>query len=109
MTDRTDDGDVPYATRIPADVGQADRVLGPLTARQTAILAGTGVVLWLGYYATRSLLAPLAYLALVAPIAAVMTALTLGSRDGISTDRFALAALAHQRSPKRRVNAPEPL
>jgi hypothetical protein len=109
MTDRTEDTGIPYTTRIPADIGREDRVLACLTARQTAILAVTGVVLWLGYYATRALLAPLAYLALVAPIAAVMTALTLGSRDGISMDRLALAALAHHRSPKRRVTATEPL
>ncbi|MEU1627065.1 PrgI family protein [Streptomyces sp. NPDC020096] len=105
--DRTEDDEVPYSTRIPADIGCPDRILGPLTARQTAILAGTAGALWLGYLATRPFLPPLAYVALVGPIAAVMTAISLGRRDGIGMDRFVLAALAHRRSPKRRLHAPE--
>jgi PrgI family protein len=107
MPDHTEDGDFRYSVRIPADVGRPDHVLGPLTARQTAILAGTAGVLWLGYGATRSLLAPLAYLVLVTPVAAVVTAVALGNRDGISMDRFVLAAIAFRRSPKRHVHAPE--
>ncbi|GAA1918806.1 PrgI family protein [Streptantibioticus ferralitis] len=105
--DRTENDEVSYSTRIPADIGCPDRILGPLTARQSAILTGTAGALWLGYVATRPFLAPLVYVALVAPIAAVMTAVSLGRRDGIGMDRFALAALAYRRSPKRRLHAPE--
>ena len=57
-----------YAVRIPADLSRPDRVLGPLTARQSSILAVAGVVLWLGYQAACPFMAPLAYLAMVAPI-----------------------------------------
>ncbi|MET9296874.1 PrgI family protein [Streptomyces sp. NPDC003077] len=105
--DRAEDGDALCSAHIPADIDRPDRVLGPLTARQTALLAGTAGVLLLGYYATHPFLAPLAYMALVTPIASVMIALALGHRDGISLDRFALAALAHWRSPNRRLQAPE--
>jgi len=52
-------------------------------------------------------MAPLAYAVLVIPIAGAMAALALGSREGIGLDRFLLAALAHARTPKRRVHAPE--
>ena len=99
--------DIPYTARIPADVGYEDRILGPLTARQTAILAGAAGVLLLGLYASRPVMPPLAYLALVAPVAAVVTALVLGRRDGVSMDRLAMAAWRFWRAPKRQVNAPD--
>jgi hypothetical protein len=107
MPESTEDGDVPAVTRIPADIAQADRILGPLTARQTALLAGTAGVLLLGFYAARPFMAPLAYVVMVTPIAAVMTVVALARRDGIGMDRFALAALAFWRTPKRYVAAPE--
>jgi hypothetical protein len=107
VPDHLEDGDAAYSTRIPADIARPDRILGPLTTRQALILAGTAGLLLLGYYATRAFLLPLAYAAMVAPIATVITALALGRRDGISMDRFALAALVFWRSPKRYVNAPE--
>ncbi|MFE3646425.1 PrgI family protein [Streptomyces sp. NPDC059152] len=95
------------ATRIPADISRPDRLLGPFTARQTALLAAAAVMLYGGWWATRSFMAPLAYAALAAPIAGAVAALALGHREGIGLDRFLLAALAHARTPKRRVHAPE--
>ncbi|MGH1555528.1 hypothetical protein ACRAWF_38085 [Streptomyces sp. L7] len=41
------------------------------------------------------------------PVAGAVSALALGRREGIGLDRFLLAALAHARTPKRRVHAPE--
>ncbi|GAA2662213.1 PrgI family protein [Streptomyces vastus] len=99
--------DAPYATRIPADISRPDRLLGPFTARQSAILAVAGLVLYGGWWVTRPFMAPLAYAALVVPIAGAVAALALGRREGISLDRFLLAALRHARTPKRRVHAPE--
>ncbi|WP_431947898.1 PrgI family protein [Actinacidiphila sp. bgisy167] len=95
------------AARIPADIEREDQVLGPLTARQAAILAVAALVLWLGYVAGRSWISPLAYVALVAPVAVVVAAVVLGRRDGVSMDRFLLAAVAFRRMPKRQVHAPE--
>lgn len=99
--------EAPYPIRIPADISRPDRLLGPFTARQTALLADTGVVLYGGWWATRPFMAPLAYIALVIPIAGAVAALALGQREGIGLDRFLAAALRHARTPKRRVHAPE--
>ncbi|MGP3949644.1 PrgI family protein [Streptomyces sp. 7N604] len=97
----------PYATRIPADISRPDRLLGPFTARQSAIFAVAALVLYGGYWATRPFMAPLAYAALVIPIAGAVAALVLGRREGIGLDRFLLAAFAYARTRGRRVHAPE--
>ncbi|MFD1046349.1 PrgI family protein, partial [Kibdelosporangium lantanae] len=64
--------------RIPADIDMADRVLGPLTARQLAILAGTGLLLYLLWTATHTFLPPAVYLVLAVPIGATAAVLALG-------------------------------
>ncbi|MEV0117689.1 PrgI family protein [Streptomyces sp. NPDC050844] len=106
MSDQADD-DTVTAARIPADVAREDRVLGPLTARQTAILAVAALVLYGGYWALRPFMAALAYAALITPVAGVVTAIALVRREGIGLDRFLLAALAHTRTRGKRVHAPE--
>ncbi|MER6145413.1 PrgI family protein [Streptomyces sparsogenes] len=107
MTDVNDEG--PAATRIPADIARPDRILGPLTARQAAILAAAALVLYGGYWIVRPVMAPLAYVVMTVPVAGVVIAIALGSREGISLDRFLLAACTHARTPKRQVHAPEGL
>ncbi|KPC61334.1 PrgI family protein [Streptomyces chattanoogensis] len=102
-----DPTDAPHGTRIPADISRPDRLLGPFTARQTAILAVSVAVLYGGWWATRSFLAPLTYAVLVIPIAGAVAALALGQREGIGLDRFLASALMHARTPRRRVHAPE--
>ncbi|GAA2110067.1 PrgI family protein [Streptomyces synnematoformans] len=99
--------DASYATRIPADISRPDRLLGPFTARQTAILSLAGVVLYGGWWATRAFMTPLTYVVLVIPIAGAVAVLAVGRREGIGLDRFLLAALAHTRARGRRVYAPE--
>ncbi|MFF4602746.1 PrgI family protein [Streptomyces sp. NPDC001339] len=99
--------EAPSSTRIPADISRPDRLLGPFTARQTALLAAAAIVLYAGWWATRPFMAPITYAALAAPLAGAVAALTLGHREGIGLDRFLLAALAHARTPKRRVYAPD--
>ncbi|WP_194916924.1 PrgI family protein [Catenulispora rubra] len=95
-----------YATRIPADVDRPDVIVARLTARQVVILAGTGVVVWAVFMAAHTALpqVPSLYLIIPAvPIAAVAIGLALGKRDGLSADRFVLAALRHGRAPKHLV------
>jgi len=95
-----------YAVRIPADVDRPDLVLGRLTARQVAILAGTGLTLWAGYSALRaglSHLSPVIVLAGLSPLALVALALAMGRRDGVNADRLVYLAIRHFRSPARRV------
>ncbi|MBL1102040.1 PrgI family protein [Streptomyces coffeae] len=105
MTDVHDEGTA--ATRIPADIARPDRILGPLTARQAATLAACALVLYGGYWILRPVMAPLAYVVMAVPVAGVVTAIALGSREGVGLDRFLFAACAHARAPKRRVHAPE--
>jgi len=93
--------------RIPADVERPDRVLASLTGRQLASLTATAAVLYLAWTATRTLIPPLLFLAAAAPVAAAAAALALGSRDGLSLDRLAVAAIRQRLAPAHRVTAPE--
>lgn len=101
------DEDSVSAVRIPADISRPDRLLGPFTARQTALLAVAALVLYGGYWATRPLLAPLAYAVMAIPIAGAVAALVLGQREGVALDRLLVAALTHTRTRGRKVHAPE--
>ncbi|WP_082393026.1 PrgI family protein [Nocardia arizonensis] len=82
--------------RIPADVERGDRLLGPFTARQVALLATTALLLYAVWIATRTVVAPLVFLAVVAPIAAVVTVAVLTRRDGLSADLLLVAAIRHR-------------
>ncbi|OIK04380.1 PrgI family mobile element protein [Streptomyces monashensis] len=107
MNQHDDAADAPYATRIPADISRPDRLLGPFTAGQTAVLTVAALALYGGWWAAHPFMAPLAYVVLVIPVAGAVAALALGRREGIGLDRFLLSALAHARASKRQVHAPE--
>jgi hypothetical protein len=99
----TEGSEAQRRVRIPADVDRPDRILVGLTARQLTILAATGLLLYLGYTATRSLLPPLVFAVFAMPVAATGAALALGRYDGVGLDRLAAAALAHARTAHRQV------
>ncbi|MEU8974826.1 PrgI family protein [Streptomyces monashensis] len=107
MNQHGEAADAPCTTRIPADISRPDRLLGPFTARQTGILAAAALVLYGGWWATRPFMTALAYAALVVPVAGAVAALAVGRREGVGLDHFLFCALAHARTPKRRVHAPE--
>jgi hypothetical protein len=86
--------------KIPA-VDQEDRVLAGLTVRQVAQLGAVVAVLWLAYQATHPYLRPLLFVTAAAPVLAVAVAAVLTRRDGISLDRWLLAAWRHRRTPHR--------
>lgn len=91
---------------IPADVDQPDRILAGLTARQLAILAGIGVGLWLAYLLVHAVV-PLPVFAVAAiPLMAAASVLALAKRDGLSMDRFLIAAAEFARHPRRMTTAP---
>ncbi|WP_206789624.1 PrgI family protein [Amycolatopsis sp. MtRt-6] len=96
-----------HPVRIPADVDRPDRVLGPLTARQLAILGVTGLLLYTFYNATHSLIPLPLFLVFAAPIALAVTVVALGRRDGISLDRLLVAAIRQRFTPRHQVSAPE--
>ena len=104
---RRDDRDDRGRVRIPADVERDDRLLAGLTARQLAILAVAGVVLWAGYAATRHLVPSAAFGAVAVPFGAVAAMLALGRFEGVAADRWVAAAWRHHRSPHRLVPAPD--
>lgn len=97
----------PASVRIPSNVDMPDRVIGPLTARQLAILTVTGLVLYAGWAATRTIVPVPVFLILAMPIGASATALALGRRDGLPLDRLLLAAIRQHFAPRYRVAAPE--
>ena len=89
--------------RIPADVDREDPLVFGLSARQLCILGGAALAAWLAYEVMRPLLpAPLA-VAFGAPLIAMGIVIALGRRDGLTSDRFLLAALRQLWSPRRLV------
>jgi hypothetical protein len=93
--------------RIPADVDMHDRVLGPLTARQLAILTAAGAVLYLIWAATRAFVLIPVFLAFAVPAGAASAMLALGTRDGVPMDKLLVAAIRQRVAPRHRVAAPE--
>jgi hypothetical protein len=93
--------------RIPADVDRPDVVVGRLTFRQAAIIAGVGGACWLAFTAVHKAAPHAPAILLAAPLALIVlvaAAVALASRDGISGDRFLLAAIAHARRPRLLIN-----
>ncbi len=99
------DEEVPMSARVPADVEKPDKIVFGLTARQTAILAVTGLVLWGLYQSTHTLVSPVVFAAVAIPIAGLAFAVVTVRRDGLTLDAWLLAALKQRRSPKRLVPA----
>lgn len=95
------------SVRIPADVDMADKVVGPLTARQLAILAVTGLVLYAAWTAARAFVPLPVFLAVAIPVGVSAAVIALGQRDGISMDRLLIAAIRQRIRPRHQVAAPE--
>jgi hypothetical protein len=103
------DLEYPYSARIPADIDRPDQVVAGLTFRQVAIIAGSGGICWAAFTAVHSAIPRLPAVAVAAPLVLVLLiagSVALGSRDGISADRFLLAGLAYLRRPRRLISAP---
>jgi len=99
-----------FTARIPADVDRPDAVIARLTFRQVAIIAGAAGACWLFFTAVHRAAPALPALALAAPLVLLLTlaaGIALGARDGISADRFLLAAWRYARRPRLMVDAPE--
>ena len=93
--------DTDLRARIPADVDAPDKIMFNLTARQVAILAAAAAVFWLAWQSLAKVI-PLPVFGLaVIPFAGVTVAVALGRRDGLSLDRWLLAAIVHRRAPHR--------
>ncbi|MFI0352839.1 PrgI family protein [Actinomadura sp. 9N407] len=95
--------DEALTAKIPADVDQPDKILYGFTARQLAVLTSTGLVASGLYLAVHSWLPFAAVIASVLPVVALGCVVTVARRDGMSLDRYVLAALRHLQLPKTRV------
>ncbi|GAB4588968.1 TraG/VirB4 family ATPase [Nocardia sp. IFM 10818] len=95
--------------RIPADVDRRDKLIGPFTARQLAIVAATGLGLYAAWLLTRTVIAPPVFVAGAVPVGALVTGLVLTTRDGLSGDQLLVAAIRHRLRPHRLVAAPHGL
>jgi hypothetical protein len=97
------------AVKVPADVELEDKLAFGLTARQLALLAGSGVCAY-GAYLLLTALVP-APVALAAPLLVVTCGLllALGRHDGMSGDQLALAVGRYMRAPKQQLLAPDGL
>ncbi|WP_084965976.1 PrgI family protein [Thermoactinospora rubra] len=93
--------------RIPADVEQPDKIIGSFTARQLLILGGTGALLYAAYMAVGEHVPLVVCAAVSLPIAVAGILLAIGQHDGVSLDRYVMAAIRHHRSPKHLVSTPE--
>jgi len=92
---------------ILADIERPDRILGPLTARQLALLTPVALALWLAYTATRDVIPAAIFAALALPVAGAAAAAALTNRDGVSLDQLLLYAIRQNHQPRRLVTAPE--
>lgn len=101
-THPSDEPDLRATVRLPADVEQEDRVLGPLTARQAAWLAGGALLLWLAFTALHALVPVPLLLGGAAVTGGAWTAIVLGRREGLPLMAWLAAGLRHARSPKLR-------
>jgi len=99
------------AVPVNADLEIEDKILGPFTARQTAILATTAVIGWLFYAGLHKLVPPVVLLAAALIIGAALVATITTKRDGLPLDRYLLAAIRHQRRGNRYItsDADEPV
>ncbi|MFI7455212.1 PrgI family protein [Nonomuraea sp. NPDC049714] len=97
----------PLSARIPVDIDRPDKIAYGLTFRQVLIVTMTGATAAGVYYLFHQILPIVILAAFLLPLVALGLALALGHRDGLSLDRFALAAVLFSRSPKRMAAAPE--
>lgn len=99
--------ETPIRARIPADLDTPDRLVAGLTARQLALLTAAALPLYAAWQAL-STRVPLPVLATVtATLAALAVAVAMGHREGLSLDRWLLAALTHRLRPRRLAPTPE--
>ncbi|MEV4285459.1 PrgI family protein [Nonomuraea bangladeshensis] len=97
----------PLLARIPADIDKPDKIAYGLTFRQILIVALTGGIAAAVYYLCHQMLPVVILAAILLPFLALGIAVALGRRDGLSLDRFVLAAVSFARTSKRLVAAPD--
>jgi hypothetical protein len=100
-------GEYGVQAQVPSDFEAPDRVLYGLTARQVAIVAGAGGLVWLAWRLLGDLVPPAVIGIAALPVLGASVVVAVGRRDGLGLDVWLLAALRSARSPRRLVAAPE--
>lgn len=95
-------------TVVPADIDTPDQIAWGLSFRQLSILAAAAGGLWLAYSNTRTLVPPLAWVAIAIPVMAAAIVLALGRRDGLPLDVWLRHGLRMRTSPRRLTPGPKP-
>lgn len=100
------DPDTAPTARIAADVDTPDKIVYGLTARQLAILAAAAAAAYSIWRVVGGLLPRPVLFAVLIPFAGLAIVLAVGRRDGVSMDRWAVAAARFWRSPRRLTPSP---
>ncbi|GAA3239754.1 PrgI family protein [Actinocorallia longicatena] len=94
----------PLSAAIPADVDRPDKVAYGMTSHQLALLAAAGFLALL-FWATAGTVLPLPVtVALITPVVVAGLVLAFARRDGMTLDRYGLAAFLHLRISRERVS-----
>ena len=101
----------PSPVPVPADIKVEARILGPLNARQCAILATTAAITLALGEAMRATghPSPAAIITAVAPLVFAGCLLALAKPGGVPADRLLSAAVRYRRTGRRQANAPQHL
>jgi hypothetical protein len=91
----------PIRARIPADLDTPDRLVAGLSAHQLAILTAAAVPLYALWQILGERVPVPALAVLTAVIGALAVVVALGRRDGLSLDRWLIAAITHRLRPRR--------
>lgn len=103
------DTEAPLRARVPADVERRDTILFGLTFRQLVILTVAGLLIYTGWTALATTVAPPWLLLGAIPVAGAAFVLAVGRRDGISLDVWLLHAIRHRTAPHRLVATTDPI
>jgi hypothetical protein len=82
---------------IPADIDREDKIVWQLSARQCLILAVAALGVWSGVRVAAGWLSWWVLMLAAAPVTAAAVVLAIGRRDGVSADRWLIAALGFYR------------
>lgn len=96
----------PAPVPVPADLNLEDRLIGPFTARQCAILAATGTLLWIAARVLGHLVPRHIVVLALAPVALATLGLVVARPGGVPADRQAGAAARFLLGARRRAAAP---
>ena len=107
MTRPTADDGPAERVRIPADVDRDDQLLAGLTARQLAILAVAGLLLYAVWAATRHVVPLPVFAALACPVAGAAVLLAVGRWHGLPADQL-VRAVSHVSTGHRASSSPHP-